>query len=304
MKRLLDCTASDFQHMNGQQLKQAIRASEGRVILSENMVAVQPLYPNVTNSELAAAFGADLILLNLFDVFNPKIQGLETEPAQIVRQLKRLVGRPIGINLEPVDVHAAQIETLDTLEKGRLATTEALQQAKTLGFDFVCLTGNPKTGVTNTEIVQAIKRARAVLGEDGLIIAGKMHGAGVANETGSGLISEQDLVSFIEAGADIILLAAPGTIPGMTVERVEKYVQLIHAKGALALLAIGTSQEGADEATIRQIALNSKMAGADLYHIGDAGFYGIAVPENIMTYSIAIRGRRHTYVRMALSTHR
>ncbi|NMR59459.1 haloacid dehalogenase-like hydrolase, partial [Pasteurella multocida] len=166
--------------MNGQQLKQAIRASEGRVILSENMVAVQPLYPNVTNSELAAAFGADLILLNLFDVFNPKIQGLETEPAQIVRQLKRLVGRPIGINLEPVDVHAAQIETLDTLEKGRLATTEALQQAKTLGFDFVCLTGNPKTGVTNTEIVQAIKRARAVLGEDGLIIAGKMHGAGVA----------------------------------------------------------------------------------------------------------------------------
>lgn len=90
----------------------------------------------------------------------------------------------------------------------------------------------------------------------------------------------------------------------MTVERVEKYVQLIHAKGALALLAIGTSQEGADEATIRQIALNSKMAGADLYHIGDAGFYGIAVPENIMTYSIAIRGRRHTYVRMALSTHR
>ncbi|MGC6341777.1 haloacid dehalogenase-like hydrolase [Bisgaard Taxon 45] len=304
MKRLLDCTASDFQRMNGQQLKQAIRASEGRVILSENMVAAQPLYPNVTNSELAAAFGADLILLNLFDVFNPTIQGLEAEPTQAVRQLKRLVGRPIGINLEPVDEHAEQIETLETLEKGRLATTASLKQAKTLGFDFVCLTGNPKTGVTNAEIVQAIKRARDVFGDEGLIIAGKMHGAGVANETGSCLISEQDLVSFIDAGADIILLAAPGTIPGMTVERVEKYVQLIHAKGALALLAIGTSQEGADEATIRHIALNSKMAGADLYHIGDAGFYGIAVPENIMTYSIAIRGRRHTYVRMALSTHR
>ncbi|MGC6247508.1 haloacid dehalogenase-like hydrolase [Bisgaard Taxon 45] len=304
MKRLLDCTASDFQRMNGQQLKQAIRASEGRVILSENMVAAQPLYPNVTNSELAAAFGADLILLNLFDVFNPTIRGLEVEPTQAVRQLKRLVGRPIGINLEPVDEHAEQIETLETLEKGRLATTASLKQAKTLGFDFVCLTGNPKTGVTNAEIVQAIKRARDVFGDEGLIIAGKMHGAGVANETGSCLISEQDLVSFIEAGADIILLAAPGTIPGMTVERVEKYVQLIHAKGALALLAIGTSQEGADEATIRHIALNSKMAGADLYHIGDAGFYGIAVPENIMTYSIAIRGRRHTYVRMALSTHR
>ncbi|EJS91362.1 hypothetical protein AAUPMC_04169, partial [Pasteurella multocida subsp. multocida str. Anand1_cattle] len=31
---------------------------------------------------------------------------------------------------EPVDEHAVQIETLDTLAKGRLATTEALQQAK------------------------------------------------------------------------------------------------------------------------------------------------------------------------------
>lgn len=67
------------------------------------------------------------------------------------------------------------------------------------------------------------------------------------------------------------------------------------------MLTIGTSQEGADEGTIRQIALASKMAGADLYHIGDAGYHGIAIPENIMTYSIAIRGKRHTYIRMARS---
>jgi hypothetical protein len=53
--------------------------------------------------------------------------------------------------------------------------------------------------------------------------------------------------------------------------------------------------------TIRQIALMSKMADADLYHIGDAGYHGIAIPENIMTYSIAIRGKRHTYIRMARS---
>ncbi|AKD37704.1 hypothetical protein I926_01870 [Pasteurella multocida subsp. multocida OH4807] len=305
MKRLLDCTATDFQQMTGQQLKQAIRASEGRVMLSENMVSVQPLYPNVTNSELAAAFGADLILLNLFDVFCPQVNGLPSvQPAQTIKTLKHLVGRPIGINLEPVDVNAEKIETLDTIAAGRIASTASLQQAKALGFDFICLTGNPKTGVTNQEIVQAIKRAKTVLGDDGLIIAGKMHGAGVANETGQNLVSQQDIIDFIEAGADIILLAAPGTVPGMTVEKVAQYVEIIHANGALALLAIGTSQEGADEVTIRQIALNSKMAGADIYHIGDAGFYGIAVPENIMTYSMAIRGRRHTYVRMAMSINR
>ena len=70
------------------------------------------------------------------------------------------------------------------------------------------------------------------------------------------------------------------------------------------MTTIGTSQEGADVSTVRQIALMSKMAGADLHHIGDTGYMGIALPENIMAYSIAIRGVRHTYTRMARSINR
>ncbi|OWR31250.1 PEP phosphonomutase [Saccharibacillus sp. O23] len=307
MKRILDCTASDFRSMNGQQLKQSIRASEGRAILAETMTSVAPLYPSVTNAELAAAFGADLLLLNLFDVFRPSIEGYEYECSEgesLVRKVKELTGRPVGLNLEPVDPAAGRIEELHAVPLGRTAAEQTLKEAKKLGFDFVCLTGNPKTGVTNGETVRAIERARDVFGEEGLIIAGKMHGAGVANETGGSIVSEKTIADFIEAGADIILLPAPGTVPGITLEISEKHVRSVHAKGALAMLAIGTSQEGADEQTIRQIALNSKMAGADLCHIGDTGFYGIAIPENIMAYSTAIRGRRHTYVRMACSVMR
>lgn len=70
------------------------------------------------------------------------------------------------------------------------------------------------------------------------------------------------------------------------------------------MTAIGTSQEGADTHTIRQIALMSKMAGADLHHIGDTGYMGIALPENILAYSIVIRGVRHTYARVARSINR
>lgn len=302
MKRLLDCTASDFKRMNGQDLKQSIKASEGRVLLSEVIGAFQPLYPSVTNAEMVAAFGADLILLNFFDVFSPFIEGYQVaEGESIIEKLKELTGRPIGLNLEPVDPNAEQLEKLNQLPKGRLATEESLREAKKLGFDFVCLTGNPKTGVTNDEIVVAIKKAREIFGSEGLIIAGKMHGAGVANESGSGIISEVALASFVDAGADVILMPSPGTVPGITLEKVEKHVRFVHSKGALVMLTIGTSQEGADEATIRQIALTSKMAGADIYHIGDAGYHGIAIPENIMTYSIVIRGKRHTYVRMASS---
>lgn len=305
MKRLLDCTASDFEKMNGQDLKQSILASEGRTILAEVIGSFTPYYPAVTNAEMASAFGADMILLNFFDVFNPAMEGLaQTEPNEIVRSLKKLTGRPVGLNLEPVDLHAKQLESLLQLPEGRLATEASLYKAKELGFDFVCLTGNPKTGVSNSEITKAIQKARQIFGEEGLIIAGKMHGAGVAGETGSSLMNEEVLHSFVEAGADIILIPSPGTVPGFTIEKTAKLVDIVHEKGALAILTTGTSQEGADEDTMKRIALNSKMAGADLYHIGDAGVAGIALPENITAYSIAIRGKRHTYVRMAASVLR
>lgn len=65
-----------------------------------------------------------------------------------------------------------------------------------------------------------------------------------------------------------------------------------------------SDQEGTDKGTVRQIALMSKTAGADIHHIGDAGYGGMAIPENIMALSIAIKGRRHTYRRMALSLRR
>ncbi|UFJ40570.1 haloacid dehalogenase-like hydrolase [Brevibacillus humidisoli] len=305
MKRLLDCTASDFQKMNGQQLKQSIKAAEGRVLLAEVIGAVPPLYGGVTNAEIAAAFGADLILLNIFDVFAPSVAGLEVDdPQTVVQRLKQYTGRPIGLNLEPVDLTLSAASRFDQLPPGRVASERSFAEAKQLGFDFICLTGNPKTGVTNAEITAAIAKARQVMGDDTLIIAGKMHGAGVDAEVGESLVGEADIVSFVEAGADVILLPSPGTIPGITLEVCREMVRTVHRHGALAITATGTSQEGSDEQTIRQIALYSKMAGADLYHIGDAGYMGIAVPENIMQYSIVVRGRRHTYVRMASSVMR
>ena len=46
------------------------------------------------------------------------------------------------------------------------------------------------------------------------------------------------------------------------------------------------------------------MAGTDILHIGDTGYTGMALAENIMAYSIAVRGIRHTYHRMAMSVER
>lgn len=189
------------------------------------------------------------------------------------------------------------------LPPGRLATVENAQKAIAQGVDFIVLTGNPKTGVTNDQIVAALTKIKQAVGEEVVLIAGKMHAAGT-NNVSSKIIDGKTIQSFIEAGSDIILLPAPGTVPGINTEYIREMVEIIHQKGALAMVAIGTSQEGADKNTIRTIAIQSKMTGADIHHLGDAGYLGIAVPENIMAYSLAIRGKRHTYRRMASSINR
>lgn len=299
--RLLDLRPSELVGLRGRELLQSIRAAEGRTIVCEVVCPVMPLFYDVTNAELVAGFGADLLLLNIYDVFEPVAFGVTPlEGESVIQALKRLTGRSIGINLEAVAVTASQQENMDILPPGRVASRETARLAWQQGADFITLTGNPKTGVTNEQIVHSVREIRAELGADVAIIAGKMHGAGVPGEMAEGILSGQEVIRFVEAGADVILLPAPGTVPGITIEFVHSVCLQAHKLGAMVMTSIGTSQEGADEYTIKNIALHCKMAGADMHHLGDAGYTGVAVPENVMTYSIAVRGRRHTYRRMAM----
>ena len=306
-KRLLDCTASELAAFNKEELLESLAGCEGRVMVSETIGITQPLLNDVTNAEYAAALGADVLLLNMFDVQKPVVQALpKVAPEETVRELKRLTGRVIGINLEPVDpvLAASNDGTLWQMSAGRLATAENALKAADMGVDMVLLTGNPGNGVANEAIVAALREMKAAAGDRLILAAGKMHGAGILSQCGAAIMTLQDAQEFIDAGADIVLVPAPGTVPGITVEAVYELARYVHSRGALLMTAIGTSQEGADTATIRQIALWCKMAGADLHHIGDTGVPGMALPQNIMAYSIAIRGERHTYHRMALSINR
>ena len=306
-KRLLDCTASELRRYGKQELLEAIAASEGRVLACETIGITPPLLADVTNAEYAASLSADLLLLNMFDVNKPVIQALpKVPPEETVRELKRLTGRVIGINLEPVDPEKARDNdgTLWQMSAGRLATAENALRAREMGVDMILLTGNPGNGVTNEAIVESLRQMREAVGGELVLAAGKMHGAGVLRQSGSSIMTRADAQAFLDAGADVILVPAPGTVPGITMEAVHDLAESVHSRGGLLMTAIGTSQEGADTATIRQIALMCKMAGADIHHIGDTGVPGMALPQNILAYSIAIRGERHTYHRMALSVNR
>ena len=308
MKRILDCHASDFLNMTKEELLYAIAAGEGRTIACETIGAILPMLGDITNAEFAASMGADILLLNMFDVQKPFIYGLpKTEPDNTIRKLKELTGRPIGINLEPVEQVLSSEdpeENMWAMTSGRKATLENAKKAADMGVNFILLTGNPGIGVTNEAITQTLALYKKELGDRLILAAGKMHASGILTEAAEKILTKEDIKAFKEAGADIILMPAPGTVPGITLDYVKELISYAHSLGCLTITAIGTSQEGADTATIRQIALMCKMAGTDIHHLGDSGYGGVSLPENIQAYSIAIRGIRHTYRRMADSINR
>ncbi len=297
VKRFISSNASEILSMTAPELKQSIKASEGRVILSENVAFKESYIGDVTNAEIARSFGADLILLNGIDIFQPFVAGLDAKEG-FVQELHRLVGRPIGINLEPVDSQAQMAGERLIIDEGRQASLATIQRAEELGVDFICLTGNPGTGVTNQAITDTIRVVKENF--SGLLIAGKMHASGVDEP----VADLEAIAQFIEAGVDIVLAPAVGSVPGFDEQDLKQIVRLAHQKGALVMSAIGTSQESADEDIVKQMAIRNKICGVDIQHIGDSGYGCLAPVENIFAMSKALRGQRHTISMISRSINR
>jgi len=312
-KRILDAAASDFRAMSPQELEESIRKAEGRTIACECVSSIPSLIDGVTNAEVVAAMGADLIILNVYDVNYPVIFGLpgannlpiwNTNPEAFFRMvggtihdLKQLVGVPIGIVLESSDI-------ADASYQGRKATVENARKARDQGADIVYITGNPGAGTTNRGIIQAVDEIRSKMDGELFIVAGKIHGAGVTAEQGSTLMNATDVQAICRAGAHAVAMPMPAAVPGWTVEHAHALADAAHKEGRLAWMVLDHGIEGAQREAIIQFAMHASMAGADVLEIGDSGLGGIALPENVMEMSLVVRGRRHTYRRMAMSINR
>lgn len=284
MKRILACTASDYgQTSTALELKEAIRASEGRVILTDIAAETTPLYPEVTNGEMAAAFGADLLLLKAIDVQKMSISGLGE--IDHLSQLRELTGTGVGLNLE----------IADGISPFKQVNKESIQAALAKGPDFLSLTAYVKPEATAERILSDILLTRESY--QGLLMLNPVYSHGMD-------MSLDTLLSYVEAGVDLLVLPCPGAVAGVTESRLSEIISAVRKKGALVSCTVGTSQEGTDKETIQQMALSAKRAGADVFELGDAGVSGLAVPTTIFEASVAIRGRRHTFVRMARSANR
>ena len=291
MKRIISCTASDFRAIRGrEELKESIRSSEGRVVMAQTAVGNECMISGVSNAEMIASFGAELVLLKVLDVEHPSICGIAAEPGELVGEVKRLTGRLVGINLEIVGANRLSYQSGTTLSR------ETLIKAMELNPDFLCLTAyRNKPGNTADAVLDAVRMVREYY--DGLLILNKYADA-------EELLGEDRFGEYAESGADVLTLPMPGSVAGVYVENLAPIAARIKKAGGLVSMAVSTSQEGADTDTIRMMGLQAKQAGADLYDFGDANQNGIPAVENIFALSVAVRGRRHTYFRIAQSINR
>lgn len=312
--RLISSNNSDIQKMTATQLKESIFASEGRVIMGQHHVMLNTgLVDGVTNAEIQSAFGADMVMLNGYNLAEPDSNrglkqmshGVLAEKAYSVEQIKAWSGVPVGIYLECPSLEGEVAgDRYVVINEGRVASKENLLRVKEFGANFVVLGGNPSSGTTLKSITESTRLAKEVLGDSVLICAGKWEDGTVEKVLADPLSkrpSTEIIKELIDAGADVITLPAPGSRHGITVDHVRECVEFTHQykPGTLALSFLNSSVEGADPDTIRLIALLMKQTGADIHAIGDGGYAGTAQPENIYQLALTIKGRRHTIKRMA-----
>ena len=144
MNRLLDYPSSVIRQLSKKEILDAISNSEGRVMMAETIGTTQPLLGNISNVEFVASLGVELVNLNVFDVFEPIVNGLPNNK-DLIRQIIDLTGCLVGINLEPINEKFInrQEDNIWQISKGRLANVENASIALQMGFKFITLTGNP-----------------------------------------------------------------------------------------------------------------------------------------------------------------
>jgi len=298
--RILDAVSSEFMAMDAVDLAESIRKGEGRALAVEVNCSDQVPVDGVTHAELASALGADMILL---DRYNPPLPVIQGAPDTIMssgaplKGIKALIGGPVGINLLVGSNIPAE-------KAGRVFSPLIAQTACDQGADILFLINQPSHGGTLEQMSAA-----------GAWIDSHSHGRVMAVAVTSASTPpprtphEVDaladtLKTLLQAGYMGIGLPLPGSKQGWTLDAAARLVDCIHEGGALAWAIVTGSVEGGPREAMISLALQAKMLGFDVHRLDEAGLSGMPSPENIMSYSLAIRGERHTYRRMALSIRR
>jgi carbohydrate-selective porin OprB len=106
---------------------------------------------------------------------------------------------------------------------------------------------------------------------------------------------------LLDAGCAGVAFPMPGSKQGWLPDATATLIDSVQGHDGLAWLFVTGSIEGAPQSVMHNLAHLGKQLGADAFRLDEAGLSGMPPPENILAFSLALRGARHTYRRMASS---
>jgi hypothetical protein len=209
-----------------------------------------------------------------------------------------LVGRPVGINLICADAeHGA-------LLGGRLATAASIEAGLAQGVDLFFLYARPRSGGTLALQAETARRIAQMAGRRALLV-GVPTFLKPPPRSAAGLDDHRaGIAALLDAGCGAVALPMPGSKQGWLSDATAALIDLAHEREALAWLFVTGSIEGAPLPIMHDLALHGKQLGADAFRLDEAGLSGMAPPENIQAFSLALRGARHHWRRVATSIKR
>lgn len=301
-KRLMGCTPQELLSLSPDELFEALKGSEGRCVYACARCKGPNLVQGVTNAEVCASMGADLVKLCYYDPYDPYFPGLPSKDPKddeayanvqlplgrgwTAREIRSLIGRPVSVEMF---VEQASEERMDKMISE--------------GFDIICIYGFEY----DEDFLPKISRLAEKCKGKALVEAGILHGPKLKEVPThmKDLQTAEFAAKAVKAGANLFQVPAVGTLPGFNEAYVTNLIEAIHEAGGLAITGIHSSMEGSKTDLIHRIAVDNKICGADIQMIGDAGINeNMADPELIMELSIAMKGKRHTYRRMCVSLNR
>lgn len=314
-KRYLEMTPTQLTQLSKEEFLDGIRTSEGRVVGAY----VCPLSANylekVSNAELVASFGADYITLEGYDPRSLQMPGLpsknpeddQTAKAQLqvelgkgysIPELKKLTGRPIGMIL----LVPRENEVFGGIYKESIYSKEMMEYLINEKYDFICLCGYGQQA-----LLDAVSEASTLFKDKIVIEAGIPHGPGAIDGDFPPynlreVVTPEFVGKLAHAGADIVDIPAVGIVPGYNIGYVTELVDAIHKEKSLAASSVAHSLEASSKEVLERIILDNKICGVDMFNVAAGGVYeSVTLPEVLKDICIAVKGKRHTYRRMAQS---
>ncbi|MDL2293692.1 hypothetical protein LJC60_03575 [Ruminococcaceae bacterium OttesenSCG-928-D13] len=319
-KRFVDYTPTELTRLSKKDFLDGIRAAEGRTVSAFVCPRAANYVEKVSNIELVASFGADLICIEGFDPHKLQMPGLPSKDkaddapykkdAQLemgfgwsLQEMKKFVGRPMGIVLLVPDFEG---QDYGPLYGESVYSPAMLRHLIDEGYDYVSL-----CAMNQEKLLNVVKEASQIGGDKIVISAGIPHGPGAIVDENFPPYNLRDLVTpeylkeLAAAGADIVGIPSVGVVPGFAIEHASQLADAIHSQKSLVDVSIAHSIEGTDEATLCRIAIDNRIAGADLFTLAAGGvFESVTLPEALLAFCIALKGKRHTYRRMCQSSFR